>query len=308
MRSPNFAQLLVKFDPEVISRHSSKEDMVASLQSELDGQITGGKAAIKLFELADPADAPVVVRVSGEDLDRILQIAAELKELVSEIPGTINVTDDTATKRYEFAVNMDGDVATRMGISKYDVGRQINIALYGSKTSVFRRGGKEYNIVVKSDIGTKEQLENLAIKSKVAGNKVLLKQFARIGLEPQIEDIRRYARDRSVSVVADVKPGYSSLNIENYIERRLLPGINRHGVEVHFDGEQERIRKNFGNVGISSIFAIIAVSVMSPTPLIVSKSAMFTPMSIALLSGLVAVTFLTMVVVPVVYATINKST
>lgn len=404
IQADNFGQILFRFDLARGNRFTSKEEMVVAFQNELDSTIYGGTATIQLLQIGDPMDAPIVVRVAGDDLERIEAVAEELSGEVSKIPGTINIRDDRAAKSYEFVVDVDGEVATSMGISKYDVQRQINIALYGSKASVYRKSGKEYDIVVKSDISSKEQLENLAIKSRVAGNKVLLKQIASVGLKAQIDDIKRYSRERALTLVADVKPGFSSPDIEDYIEKNIVPKLDSSGTSIIFDGERERIEMNFGNVGVTSLFAMIAVylillvqfnsftkpfvilltiplslvgsvlgmfiigqalsftallgiasligivvnnailliefinkakrkakvssdsacndavsrrfrpimlstvtTVVGLMPLIFAKSAMFSPMAIALASGLMASTFLTMVIIPVVYATIDRT-
>lgn len=400
VQSENFGQILARFDLERSKRFNTKEDLTLKFQNQLDSTISGGTATVKLLEIGDPVDAPIVMRISGTDYARIEEVSKALSAEVENIQGTINVTNDITNQSYEFAVDVNSDVATNMGISKYDIQRQINIALYGARASVYKKAGNEYNIVVKTDISSKEQLENLAIKSTIAGNKVLLKQFAKIGLKPQIEDIRRYDREKSIAVVSDVIPGYNSTQIEDYIESSVLPKMNLDGVEISFDGEREKITKNFGNVGVSSIFAIIAVylilliqfnsftqplvilltiplslvgsvigmfvvgqplsftallgvasligivvnnailliefinraqregqdiidsckdavekrfrpimlttvtTVMGLMPLLFSQSAMFTPMSIALVSGLIAATFLTMVIIPVVFAAI----
>lgn len=403
IQSENFGQILFKFDLSQTNRFSSKEEMVLHFQNELDAQIYGGTATIELLQIGDPLDAPVVLRVGGENLEKIEHVTEQLRLEMAKIPGIINLQEDAPVKSYELVVDVDGEVATNMGISKYDVQRQINIALYGSKASVYRRSGKEFDIVVKSDIKTVEQLENFKIKSSVAGNKVLLKQIAKVGLGAQIDDIKRYQQERTITIVSNVKPGYSSPDIEDYIERKVLPRLDTQGIRLKFDGERERIKMNFGNVGVTSIFAMIAVylillvqfnsftkpfvilltiplslvgsvlgmfvigqalsftallgiasligivvnnailliefigrakaddqstenackdavsrrfrpimlstvtTVVGLMPLIFAKSAMFSPMAISLASGLVAATFLTMVVIPVIYATFDRN-
>jgi multidrug efflux pump len=164
------------------------------------------------------------------------------------------VADDALAKTLEFRVQVDDDVATALGITKYDIQRQINIALYGGQASVYRKAGREYEIWVQSDIDDVDRLLNLAIKSRVAGHKVLLKQIASVQLVPRVEQITRYQRERCF-----VAPGFSAPAIEAAVERELLPQLDLDGVSIAFDGEREKIRKNFGNVGVSSLVALVAV-------------------------------------------------
>ncbi|WP_432409399.1 hypothetical protein [Wukongibacter sp. M2B1] len=46
-------------------------------------------------------------------------------------------------RTYQYEINVDEDRAMHFGITKYDIQRQINIALYGTKPSVYRRDGNE---------------------------------------------------------------------------------------------------------------------------------------------------------------------
>ncbi|MFH1810782.1 MAG: efflux RND transporter permease subunit [Pseudomonadota bacterium] len=258
-QAEDYAQIMFRYDLGRSDRFASNEELVFYLHQQLGAAISGATVSVKLLELADPSAAPVVVRVSGDDYDRLLEVSQQLQARLSEVPGAIDVKDDALSKALEFRVLVDDDVATNLGITKYDIQRQINIALYGGKATVFRKAGKEYDIRVKSDIQSLSELENLAIKSRVAGHKVLLKQIAHVELAPRVELITRYQRDRSIAVTAFVAPGFASPAIEGIIERDLLPGLNLDGVSISFDGEREKIKKNFGNVGMSSLVALAAV-------------------------------------------------
>jgi multidrug efflux pump subunit AcrB len=258
-QAEDYAQLMFRYDLSKSTRFASNEDLAFHLHERLAASISGATVAVKLLELADPSAAPVVVRVSGDDYDRLLEVSRQLQGLLREVPGAIDVADDALAKTLEFRVQVDDDVATALGITKYDIQRQINIALYGGQASVYRKAGREYEIWVQSDIDDVDSLLNLAIKSRVAGHKVLLKQIASVQLVPRVEQITRYQRERSIAVTCFVAPGFSAPAIAAAVERELLPQLNLDGVSIAFDGEREKIRKNFGNVGVSSLVALAAV-------------------------------------------------
>ncbi len=258
-QSDDYAQIMFHFDLDASDRFSTAEDLGFYLQHTLDARLSGGEVTVKMLELADAAAAPIVLRVSGDRLDRILQVADTLKAAIRNVPGTADVEDDAAHEDLEFRVHVDSDVATHLGITKYDIQRQINIALYGATATVFRTSGKEYDVVVTSDIDSREELENLAIKSRFANTRALLKQVATINLEPVLENITHFRQARSVAVKSWVIPGYSAPELAGLIERDVLPALDTGGVTVTFDGERERIVKNFGNVAVASAFAVVVV-------------------------------------------------
>lgn len=100
------------------------------------------------------------------------------------------------------------------------------------------------------------KLENLAIKSSLTGKKALLKQIADIKLKPQSDNVNRYKKERSVLVSCDVKPGYSTVDVENTMENERLKDVELEGIKLVFDGEREKIGENFTYVGILGLFIL----------------------------------------------------
>ena len=258
----DFAQIRFKVDLEEGGRFKNKSEFSAHLQNLFDKKITNGKVTVKRLETTAPKMAKVHLRLSGGTMNRLREVSKEIQALMEEIPGTINIKDDASSASFEYVVDTDDDIATMMGITKYDLQAQIHLAMGGSHASVFRRAGKEYNIVQKSDITTSEELLNLGIKSSITGNKVLLKQIAEIRVGSRIDVIKRYNRELSISVMSDVLPGYSAVEIEDILEREVLPKIDSEGVSLDFDGERESIKRNFGDIGIAALFALLAIFII----------------------------------------------
>lgn len=256
--SQDFAQFMVRLDIKKGNRFKRNTEFVNYIQEIFDTEISGGTATAKELEVGEPIGAPIVIRVTGDDIERLNEAASIIKEKLDDIKGTINVDDDFADKVYEFYVDVNVNKASSFGISKYDIQREVNIALMGNKTSVFRPMGKEYNIVLNSNITTKEALENLAIKSSVTGNKIILKEIAEIKLKSQIPSIRKYDREKAVTIFSDVKSGFSPINIQEELQQKIK-SIDLDDIDIVFDGEQAKIREHFGNIGTSSIFAVLVV-------------------------------------------------
>ena len=261
--SQDYAQMVIKFNlgDEKNRRFQSNEELSKHIQNLLDENISGGKCTVNMLQLAKPG-SKVVVRVSGKNMDRLIGVSEEIKDVLRDIPGTTNIRDDMKDRTYQYEVNVDEDKAMNLGITKYDIQRQINIALYGAKPSVYRRDGNEYNILLKSDIKAINELENLEIKSSLTGNKIPLKQFASMGFSSKLDSIKRYDRKQTITVEADTLPTGDAVFIENRLEYKFLPEIDTTGVKIDFDGEREQIDENFGVVGILAIFAMFIIYVI----------------------------------------------
>lgn len=259
--SQDFAQIMLRVDLKK-GVFKNNEQLAIFLQEQFDQRLIGGEADVLLLEKAMPG-APLEVRVSGDDPVVVYKAVEVIRQELEGIPGTLKVEDDNAANEYEFIVDVDSDQATGMGITKYDVQRQINIALKGAEASVFRKAGNEYSIIVQSDIQTKEDLENLAIKSSIAGNKVLLKQIAQIHLQSNVPTIKKYDGMRAVTVSSKVKPGYSAVAIEQSLKQKLtVSDFDFSTVKLNYEGEAKDIKDNFGSLGTTAVFALFLIYII----------------------------------------------
>ena len=105
--SKDTAQIMVKVDIDKTKKFNTREELAEYIQSLLDSKISGGTATVKLLEQAQPIGAPIRLRLTGDDLDKIYAASDKIQEQLKNIPGTLNVRDDAAKKTYEYEVNID---------------------------------------------------------------------------------------------------------------------------------------------------------------------------------------------------------
>lgn len=402
MPSKDYGQIVCQYELNVDGeqRFNSREELTTFIQSKIDQEVTAGKAQVNLLQMAKPG-AKIVMHLSHENMDQLIGATTNIRNALEEMPGLKNVTDDLKDKTFDYNVDVDEEVATALGVTKYDIQRQVNIALYGTVPSVFRRDGNEYDINLKSDIESIEMLKNLEIKSSITGAKIPLKQFADISLATKVDSINRYDRRQTITIEGENLPKYNAVTLEDTIEYEIIPEVDLMGAKVSYDGERESIAETFGVVGLLAAAAIAliyiilvvqfnsfiqpivilvtiplsligsviglylldkplsltaflgiialiglvvkngillieyindarkedqsindacidavskrfnpiilsaATTVMGLLPLALSGGTLFAPMAIALMSGLIVSTFLTMVVIPVIYSLIE---
>ncbi|OEF97520.1 efflux RND transporter permease subunit [Desulfuribacillus alkaliarsenatis] len=255
--SQDFAQIAVELD---LSRSDfvKNTQLVELLQSEINQMVTGGTVIVTELEQGEPIGSPVRLRVYGEDLDYLYSVANEIQLLLEDIEGTTNVHSNVPKKSHELFIDVDDTRAAIVGISKYDIQREISNALRGREATVLRQSGKEYPVIIKSDILALDSLERIGITSSVTGSKTSLKDLAEIRIQQQIPAINKYNKDKSVTIYSDVLSGYNPVRIQEQLEQRLLTA-NIQGVGIAFDGEREKINEYFGEIGYSAIFAVLLI-------------------------------------------------
>lgn len=263
--SSDFAQMVLKYDldaGEGEPRFDSRLEFVNHLQTKLDSNIVSGETKVNLLQNGPPTDAKIILQVSGEDFDRIKEVTYEIEEGMRTIEGVTNIRDDIKAETLQYSIDIDTEKATMMGITNYDVQRQINMALYGSKPTVLRVDGKEYDVRIQTDIDEPHEISNFLVKSSMTGSKVPIDQYANITYSSKIDEITRFNSEMTVTILADPLPGYDSATLETRIENEILPHLDKTGVQLTFNGEREDIAENFGVIGQLAVMAIAIIYII----------------------------------------------
>lgn len=263
IKAPDSAQLMAEVDLSKGKRFKSNTEFLEYFQEIIDTNISGGSVVIKELEQAEPSEAPVIVKLTGEDKDLLKQNSSIIQYMLHEIPGTYKVRDDSEDKRYQYKVETDTSIASQSGLTRYNVQNEISIALNGRKVSEFKNeDGSKFDIFVKSDIENLEELKNFYIKSPITNKKVLLKSLATIKGEAQIPMIKRYNRENNINVLSDVKLGYSAVDIQNALQKKIIESNLYNQVNIEFSGEKDNIFKYFGGLGIAALFAFAGIYII----------------------------------------------
>lgn len=260
--SSDYGQIVCKYDFEKGNdRFDDRLEFIAYLQNIINKNIAEGEAIIKPLANAEPGEK-IKILVSGDNLETISEVSNDIKNEISKLQGITNLSTDLKDKTLELKVDIDEDKALSFGISKYDIQRQINIALYGSVPSIFRKDGEEFDINLKTDIDDMNLLLNMKIKSSMTGNKIPLKQFADITYNKKLNKIKRFKGEKTVTIKADALPGYSPVDLEDKIENEIIKNMDITSVKITFDGERESINRNFGVLGLLALAAIFLIYVI----------------------------------------------
>ncbi|HAS73554.1 MAG TPA: transporter, partial [Clostridiales bacterium UBA8960] len=259
--SNDYAQLLMHIDLSESGRFVKREEFAYYLQSKIDTALAGGSATVNLIEINQPGPA-VDIKVSGKYREDVNRVARDLYNYLLTDESTINVTNDIADYVYQYKLNVDPDKAMTLGLTNYDVQFQTSLAVNGMTSTVLQKDGNQYDIVVKGDIHSIKDVENLQIKSSITDNKVLMKQFATVTLEKELGSIKRHNRSASVSISSNVRPGFAATDLQNYVENTLLPSLDLEGVEIAFGGDQEMFDKYISGLLGAAAFAVAIIYII----------------------------------------------
>lgn len=251
----NNGMILAKFDLSKSNSFKKREDFMYDLQKKLDSEFIGGFATCKLLEINIPGPN-IDVRIAGKNIPELEKVAEPLYQWLLNKEETMNVKKIKPSLKYRYIVDIDENKASGFGLNKFDIQKQIHIALNGSKIGEMTGEKKEYDIFLISDVKDIDDLNNLLIKSSITNKKIPLRSFAEIKLEKSIDSIFRYDRQNVLNVQADIRAGYGS--IQGEIEK-FLSDYDNPEVDISYGGDQKTMDLYLSGLFSASIIAFVII-------------------------------------------------
>jgi len=270
------------------------QNVINELRSQFSS-ITGAKIEVKEFEQGPPIEAPIAIRVVGDNLDNLKQISSDIEKMIVETPGTLNINNPLATSKTDLFININREKAGIYGVPLAEIDRTIRTSIAGLPISTFRNdAGKSYNIVLRLPVEEKidyTQLDHIFVAS-VTGAQIPLKQLANIEFKASPMLINHYNLERNVTLTADVRAGISVNQTTNTIIQKMNAYNWPKGYRYVIGGEQESREESFGGmlqaimVSMIAIFGVLVLQFRSYSQPLIVFSAIplaFTGSFIALL-------------------------
>lgn len=266
--STNFSQLFVQVND---MPPSQKRALIDKLRDKLM-YYPNARIEVKDFEQGPDQEAPVAIRIFGENLDSLRTVAARVETALKQTPGLIYINNPLATRKTDVRIRINKEKAGLLGMSVADINRTIRLAIAGLNVGTFKatngqNGSDDYAINVtlpKGAVTDQSVLSNLYVNT-LTGAAVPLRQVADLEFETTTNQIRHYDKDRFATVTGFVKTGYLVDNVYNDLIKKLDAMKFPEGFSYKAAGELESREKSFGGLGtiiLITIFGFIAVLVL----------------------------------------------
>ncbi|HAS42211.1 MAG TPA: AcrB/AcrD/AcrF family protein [Microscillaceae bacterium] len=211
-------------------------------------------ADIKIARLgAAGGGAPIEIKVSGDDPDKLSEISNAIKTELNRIKGTKNIKDDWGPKGKKFIVEIDQNKAQNARVSNQDIAVSLQTVLNGFKAGEYRKEDKSIPIVMKG-IDSKEQtlnkLMSLNIYSQSSGKSVPFLQVARLVPQWQYAKIKRLDLVRTVVISSQLSEDGNASKVIASLTPWLLAESKKwgDGYSYKLGGDSERTAENMGAV------------------------------------------------------------
>ncbi len=207
----------------------------------------------------------------GRNLDQLEAAAGELEAAVRGFEGTYDIRNsfEGGLREIQLSIRPEAEV---LGLSQQDLARQVRQAFFGEEVQRIQRGQDDVRVMVRyprEQRDSEAYLENMRIRT-ADGQAVPFGAVAEITLGSSPASIRRYDRERSISISARVdkelaEPG----RIANELQTQILPNILEHYPSVRYRvaGQTRETQELQSDLVAGFLFALFLIYALLAIPL-----------------------------------------
>ena len=225
-------------------------------------EYSGADITFSELKNGPPFEAPIEIKLIGNNLDSLKAYAFDVEEVIRSTPGTRNVKNPLAIAGTNLSVSYNRDKIRMAGISQQSADLAVRAALSGLEIDdVTLDDSESYPLVIRmpyenrSDIS---QFNDIYFTTR-SGRSVPFRQVAGLKFESSVSEIQHFNFQRSIAVTADVINPDNSTQITEAIIEKLNKLELPDDLSIHIGGEYEAQQETFGDLGFLLILAMIGI-------------------------------------------------
>ena len=261
----SLGDIYVKTNLKNGDRFKKTADMVDFLQSELDSRVGGATITVDELGIFTLNTKPVEVKLYSDNVDDLNTASEMVNDMMSQLEGTKGIQNKNELATYNYYIDMDSMKLNTLGLMEAEVQNELSIAMQGRDVSSYRSGNKEYDVVLNSNIDSREQIKEFKVKSSVMDAKYSVAQFADVTLKPEITSISRVDGRRGRTVGCYTSTRVSEIDVQTALEKMIEENADQfpESVTIENSGKKKPFFEDvLYNIGIAAGVAVIAMLII----------------------------------------------
>ncbi|MBO71973.1 MAG: copper transporter, partial [Flavobacteriales bacterium] len=273
-------------------------------------ELLSGNPGVRLVVDKDAAGPPmgkaINIDVSGDDFKKLVDESERMLSFIKSknIEGIENLKINIQTGKPELTIRIDEQKARRLNLSTAQIGMTIRTALFGKEISQFKQGEEEYDITLRLNEYTRNNIDNLmnqriTFRDMLNGQirQVPISAVASVKKSSTISAVKRNDLKRTISLQSNV------LEADGFNPNEVVAEINEvlkseytvaDGIDYEFTGQQQEQAKEMKFLGKAlaiAIFLILIIivaqfnSISSPVVILFAVVMSFTGVFTGLISA-----------------------
>ena len=255
---PNVAQIIAR-----TSSVGATPPVVKRLRAELPRAVPDAEVDVQRLTQGNPMWAPIEVRIAGPDLTTLKQLAAQVSGILERTPHTFMVRDDLREDSYALQVNVNPEIANRLGMTNTVVSNMLAGTFMGIPVSTLWEGDRSIDMVLRLDESHRSQAEDV-------GSTYMVSQYARMPLNGIAEITPVWERSRIVH-----RNGVRTVTVGSFSEEGVLPSTVLaevrpriaalklpQGYDIALGGEFADQTESFGHLSVGMLVGVLLIFVI----------------------------------------------
>lgn len=241
----NYAQFVV-----VAADVEGREALAEDIRREIEERQPGVRCNIKSIPLGPPSDYPIMLRVSGYDIDKVKAYAAQAADAVRQDPNVRQVFLNWEQKSEIVQVRLDQEKLRAMGASGQTIAQTLYTELSGATIAEYY-GAPDKTIAIQlrlSPDGRNDlsRIRSLPVYAGTAGY-VPLEQVATISYGAEEGLIWRRDLKPTITVEGTIRSGTANDATQKaYDDTAAIRSSLPFGYSIEVDGDLENSQKSLG--------------------------------------------------------------
>lgn len=271
---PNFSEFDVRLD---FSKNPNMppDELIKLIRNDL-AQIPGTVFNIGQFiahrmdEVLSGVRSQVAIKIFGDNLQTLGQLAQQTQVLLHTIPGIVDINQEQQINVPQVVINIDRDKAARLGVNVGDIAEDMQLYLNGDSVSQIIEGQRNIDLVVRLDRNDRSSLsdiQNLLIDAhsldSTGRTKLPLRAVASIQIEDKPYAISRENVHRLTTIAFNVQGrdlGSVIQDVQNSLAQKLkLPEgyYIEYGGQFESEREANRTLLSFGSLALLATLLLL---------------------------------------------------
>ena len=207
----------------------------------------------------------VEVELYGYDLRETDRIAAEIKDLMLQVPGCTEAIISREEYTPEYQIVFDREKLAMNGLNIATAATYLRNRVNGAVASYYREDGEEYDILVRYKKEYREstqELENITLYNSATGAAVKVRDVGYVIETETPPAIQRMDRSRYVKISGSVGYGYAMSDIVEGVVAELNKMDMPAGIDWELGGSYEDQQDTFRDMIMLLVLMVILVFVI----------------------------------------------
>jgi CzcA family heavy metal efflux pump len=217
----------------------------------------------RIKEVLSGAGESIVVRIFGPELPTLRQKAGEVRDVLKDIPGLVDLHVEQQTEIPQIRVAVDLDAAARHGLKPNDIRWAMAALMSGMEVTDIHKDGKVYDVFVWAAEERRRDVASLReyLIDTPYGGSVRLGEVADVRLAPTPNKVKRENMSRRIDVHANVRGrdlGAVATQVEQRLEKVHFP-VEYHPQLLGEYRERQSAQRNLLAASLAMAIAIYLI-------------------------------------------------